>query len=150
MPFEHYKRPESKAKVSRENAEKVIGDYICLTLKLSDASIGELDAFIERLIGGAMSGKITTEQENGRSFIIHKLESPQQKEGEAKVEATTLRYSGKSGIAKQATRDYKANDTYGRAYALAGSLCGFDDNFIANLQDADVSIAEAVGYLFLV
>lgn len=61
----------------------------------------------------------------------------------------TLDYGEVNGEAKVAMGLKKDGDSYGKAYALMGSLCGGGEAVIMKLKGKDLSTAEALGILFM-
>lgn len=60
-----------------------------------------------------------------------------------------LVYREIDGKAKVAMGGCDANDNYGKAYALMGSLCGLGETAIIKLKSHDLSIVECLGTVFL-
>lgn len=60
-----------------------------------------------------------------------------------------LIYREIDGKAKVAMGSKDENDSYGKAYALMGSLCGIGEAGITQLKSHDLSVVECLGTVFL-
>lgn len=60
-----------------------------------------------------------------------------------------LVYKEVSGRAKMEMAKQPEDNTYGRLYALMGSLCGLDLNAMAKLKGPDLKCMEMLGLLFI-
>ena len=60
-----------------------------------------------------------------------------------------LIYREIDGKAKLAMGNKDENDSYGKAYALMGSLCGLGETAIIQLKSHDLSVVECLGTVFL-
>ena len=60
-----------------------------------------------------------------------------------------LEYREIDGSAKIAMGGKDENDSYGKAYALMGSLCGLGETAITQLKSHDLSVVECLGTVFL-
>ena len=60
-----------------------------------------------------------------------------------------LVYREIDGAAKVAMGGKDEKDSYGKAYALMGSLCGLGESAIIKLKSHDLSVVECLGTVFL-
>jgi len=60
-----------------------------------------------------------------------------------------LVYREIDGKAKVAMGNKGENDSYGKAYALMGSLCGVGEAGVTQLKSHDLSVVECLGTVFL-
>ena len=60
-----------------------------------------------------------------------------------------LVYREIDGMAKVAMGPKTEGDSYGRAYALMGALCGLGETAITQLKGNDLSVVECLGTVFL-
>ena len=63
--------------------------------------------------------------------------------------ATVIEYREIDGTAKTERAGKAADDNYGKAYALMGSLSGLGEGAIKKLKSVDLSLAEVLGLIFL-
>ena len=62
---------------------------------------------------------------------------------------TVIEYREIDGTAKTEMAGKAADDNYGKAYALMGSLSGLGEGAIKKLKSVDLSLAEVLGLIFL-
>lgn len=60
-----------------------------------------------------------------------------------------LVYREIDGKAKVAMGNKDENDSYGKAYALMGSLCGIGEAGVTQMKSHDLSVVECLGTVFL-
>lgn len=60
-----------------------------------------------------------------------------------------LTYREIDGKAKVAMSGKDADDAYGRAYAMMGSLCGLGETAVISLKSHDLTVVECLGMVFL-
>lgn len=133
------------SKISREAAEEQLDlffDYY--EIGPEDLEPAQLEGFLtarKRLTKAIQNGRLSIE--DGEPLkITQYLKKP-------KGDVSTLEYSEMGGHAKIAMKGRDETDTYGRIYAVVGSLTGVGEKAIAGLKGVDMSIAECLGILFL-
>ena len=66
-----------------------------------------------------------------------------------KGEISVINYRIVNGTSKISMKSKSSKDTYGKIYALLGSLSDLGDMAIQKLEGADLGVAESLGTLFL-
>lgn len=66
-----------------------------------------------------------------------------------KGENSVINYRIVNGTSKISMKSKSSKDTYGKIYALLGSLSDLGDMAIQKLEGADLGVAESLGTLFL-
>lgn len=129
--------------ISKESAIAqldVLYDYY--EIDLSEMS-GDVKSAIEH-----SAGKVAKAIQKGR------VEISLDDDGIVKITQTvkggdTLVYAEMNGQAKIAMGSKAPDDSYGKAYAMMGALCGLGEGAILKLKGKDLSTAEALGVLLL-
>jgi len=136
---------EGNSKLSRESAEEQFNlfmDYYDIDPEdWADSLQVPFQTAKNRLIRAITKGNLSIEA-GDPIRIVQILIKP-------KGDTTELVYSEMSGRAKVAMKGKDETDTFGKIYALVGSLTGLGETAITRLTGADMSIAESIGLLFL-
>jgi len=136
-------KPVSKFKVSAESAREQLDmlyeyyeiDFDELPEKLGTA----LKATDLKLLKSVRLGRIEISLDGQNTIkVVQNIRSGDQ-----------LVYKEIDGKAKVAMGGKDENDSYGRAYALMGALCGVGEAGISQLKSHDLSVVECLGTVFL-
>ncbi len=93
----------------------------------------------DRLVKAVRLGRLMVDTGGNGIQVVQELRSSGQ----------TIMYREIDGNAKTAMAGKKADDHYGKAYSLMGSLSGLGEAAIRNLKGVDLSLAEVLGLIFL-
>jgi len=91
----------------------------------------------DRAIKAARLGRLEIKLENGIKVI------------QTTRSGTVIEYREIDGVAKTEMAGKADGDSYGKAYALMGSLSGIGEGAIKQLKGVDLSLAEVLGFIFL-
>jgi len=128
-----------ESKISRERAEEIFQDFLdYYDLSIDDVSEDERNAFPSgqrKIIKSIMNGTVEIETEEGYLVTQHL------KNG-SKIEYKEI--TGKSKLQMD-----KQKGNFGKVYALLGSLSGLGAKPFSDMKGKDISIAETLGFFFL-
>jgi len=136
---------DSKYQFSEETAAnelRALFDYYEIDLdEIEDETMrNAIKQGYDRLIKAVRLGRLTIVTDDKQGIVItQKLRSS----------GTEINYREIDGAAKTAMAGKKADDHYGKAYALLGHLSGLGENAIKSLKGVDLSLAEVLGLIFL-
>lgn len=135
---------EGNFKLSRESAEEQFNIFLdYYDIDPDDWADNLQDAFKSaknRLIRAIMRGLVSIEAGDPIRVTQYLSKKP---------DADPILYAEMSGKAKVAMKGKDETDTFGKIYALTGSLTGLGETAITTLKGVDMSIAESLGLLFL-
>jgi hypothetical protein len=137
------KGEKEKNKISPEAAQKqvfsLMGYYSVDSDDIDDkASKGAFDMALNKMQKAFQSGRLELKTDTGGMEIIQHLENNQ-----------TITYGELRGENKIAMDGFDPTCTSAREYALLGSLSGLGIDAIKKLSRNDLSIAECLGFFFL-
>ena len=133
--------------VTREAAGKLVDDF----LDFYDVDINDIEDDTAQKSHKATCNRIRRAVEKGRLVIVQENGFPilyQHLKHEVKGLPGVLRYREIDGTAKMRAKDLDMN-AYGRLYALVAGMTGQKVEDVARLIGQDLSIAEALGGVFL-
>lgn len=130
-------------KLSEEAAQEQLDsllDYYEIELEdLPEAQRQAVKASVRKLVKAIRIGRLEIDFDGNGAVVVRQ----NIRAGEP------LTYREIDGKAKVAMGNKEANDSYGRAYALMGSLCGLGETAISQLKGPDLSLVETLGVVFL-
>jgi plasmid stabilization system protein ParE len=132
-----------ETKLSAETAQaeiKKMLDYYEIEIdEIEDADLKRaIKQGYDRLIKAVRLGRLEIKTEGGLS-VVQLLRDGSE----------TITYREIDGTAKSAMAGKKPDDSYGKAYALMGSLSGLGEVAIKKLKGVDLSLTEVLGLIFL-
>jgi len=95
----------------------------------------------DRLIKAVRLGRLEIKLESGIQVIQYRRADEDKSD--------PIIYREIDGVAKSEMAGKAADDNYGKAYALMGSLSGLGEAAIKKLKSVDLSLAEVLGLIFL-
>jgi len=104
---------------------------------------GIIDSVLSRIIRSIRQGNLTIALKSGKLSLLQTLVNPP-------GDVTELEYSEVTGQAKLVMDSAGAQSDHARMYALIGYLTGVGSAGIAKLSRVDLSLAEALGFIFLI
>lgn len=130
--------PKIMSTESAESALQDLYDYYDLDQSiLDDDSKKTLHDMRPKLIRGIQIGRLEIKRNENDDIVIV------QTVGQAGSQV--LEYNSELARALVAMKKYDVKDTYGRIYAMLGSLSGMSTDAIQMLKGADLKLAHAVG-----
>lgn len=138
--------PSPEYKLSQESAEALVGKIIAfygLNVDTLDADMREsTEATFNKLADFARLGMLDIKSESPFVIVQNLLDA----DGKT---VETIEYAELQGKHKVAMGSVDRGDTYGRSYALLGSMSGLGDTAIQKLKGKNLSLAECLGLVFL-
>ena len=130
-------------KIGKEAAREQLDtlyDYYEIDFSELPKDVGKaLRAVDLKLLKSVRLGRVEiSTDENGVIKVVQNLRNNDQ-----------LIYKEIDGKAKVAMGGKDENDSYGKAYALMGSLCGVGEAGVTQLKSHDLSVVECLGTVFL-
>ena len=124
---------------AKNELEKMLGYYEIDIDEIEDKELKKaiLQGYA-RLIKAVRLGRLEIKLEEGIR-IIQTLRDGSEK----------ITYREIDGVAKTEMAGKNADDYYGKAYALMGSLSGLGEGAIKKLKSVDLSLTEVLGLIFL-
>lgn len=138
-------RYEKENKLSKESAEKQVELFLdYYEIDIDNVPDKQQKSLIKngmgRLVKAVRKGRLEIIVDDGSIKVTQTLA----KNPDKKIEYPVLRGTHKTSMGDKGAEDY-----YGRAYALMGSLSGLGESAIEKLEGVDLSLVEVLGMLFL-
>jgi hypothetical protein len=105
-----------------------------------EKSRSAFESSLNKLQTAFRRGQLEVKREEGRFKIVQHLSS---------ATGNDLTYDELRGSYKPVMDGYGTDAMYKRQYALLGALCGLGEKAIESLHGIDLSVAECLGFLFL-